>query len=155
VPHHLTVPETYRLRLTLATAGAARERGLRWARWRRCQQARARRSHARRRAPAQPPPAAPAPIVVVVPGTPALTPGNWAVVASLLPAPARTGRPRSPAARVLAGILWVMHTGAPWREIPPAHGPWRTCHDRYAQWRRDGTWGRIYAALAGPQQLTE
>jgi hypothetical protein len=155
VPHHLTVPEAYRLRLMLATAGATRERGLRWVRWRRLQQARARRSHTRRRAAAQPPPGAPAPAVVTVPGTPALTPGSQAAILGLLPAPASTGRPRRAAPAVLAGILWVMHTGAPWREIPARYGPWRTCHDWYARWQRDGTWPRIYAALARPGQLTE
>jgi hypothetical protein len=155
VPHHLTVPETYRLRLTLATAGAARERGLRWVRWRRRQQARATRSHARRRAAAQPPPAAPALAGVAVPGTPALTPASQAAILALRPAPAPTGRPRRAVTEVLAGILWVMHTGAPWREIPAQHGPWRTCHDWYARWLRDGTWRRIYAALSRPGQLTE
>jgi hypothetical protein len=149
------VPEVYRLRLALATTGAARDRRLRWAHWRRVQQARARRSHTRRRARTPPPPGAPAPVVVAVPGTAALTPAGWAAVARLLPAPAPTGRPRRAAAGVLAGIFWVMHTGAPWREIPPEHGPWRTCYGWYTRWRRDGVWSRIYTALTSLPQLTE
>ena len=149
------MPETYRLRLALATTGAARDRRLRWARWRRCQQARSQRSHARRRAPAQPPLDAPALVVVAVPATPALTPASQAAILGLLPAPAPTGRPRRAVPEVLAGILWVTHTGAPWREIPAQYGPWRTCHDWYARWQRDGTWAHIYTLLAHPGQLTE
>jgi len=43
-----------------------------------------------------------------------------------------------------------MHTGAPWRAIPSAYGPWSTCHDRYRRWQRDRTWAHIYAALVAP-----
>jgi len=128
------VPETYRLRLIAATAGAARAHRLGWSRWRRTQLARAQRAHIRRRAPAAPP----------------LTPAAWAAIVPLLPVAASRGRPRRPAQRILAGILWVMHTGAPWRAIPIAYGPWSTCHDRYRRWQRDGTWTHIYAALVAP-----
>jgi len=143
------VPETYRLRLIAATAGAARARRLGWSRWRRTQLARAQRAHTRRRAPAAPP--TPAPFAsIAVPGTPALTPAAWTAIGPLLPATAPRGRPRRDAAQVLAGILWVMPTGAPWRAIPSAYGPWRTCHDRHRRWREDDTWGRIYALLCRP-----
>ncbi len=128
------MPETYRLRLIAATAGAARAHRLGWSRWRRTQLARAQRAHIRRRAPAAPP----------------LTPAAWAAIVPLLPVAASRGRPRRPAQRILAGILWVMHTGAPWRAIPIAYGPWSTCHDRYRRWQRDGTWTHIYAALVAP-----
>jgi transposase len=48
---------------------------------------------------------------------------------------------------MLAAILWVMRTGAPWREIPEEHGPWQTAHSRHRRWRRDGTWARILGVL--------
>ncbi len=142
----MSVPETDRLRLIAATAGAARAHRLGWSRWRRTQLARAQRAHIRRRAPAAPP-LRPLIAVIAVPGTPPLTPAAWATIAPLLPVAASRGRPRRPAERILAGILWVMHTGAPWRAIPATYGPWSTCHDRYRRWQRDGTWAHIYAAL--------
>jgi len=147
------VPETYRLRLIAAAAGSVRAHRLGWSCWRRTQQARAQRAHTRHRAPAAPPPPAVPFAVVAVPGTPALTPAAWATIVPLLPATAPRGRPRRDAAQVLAGILWVMHTGAPWRAIPSAYGPWRTCHDRHRRWREDGTWDRIYAVLCRPIPL--
>jgi len=144
------VPEADRLRLVASTAGAARAHRLGWSRWRRTQLARAQQAHTRRRAPAAPPPPAVPFAVVAVPGTPALTPAAWATIVPLLPVAASRGRPRRPAQRILAGILWVMHTGAPWRAIPTTYGPWSTCHDRYRRWQRDGTWTHIYAALVAP-----
>ena len=52
--------------------------------------------------------------------------------------------------RLLGGILWVMRTGAAWRELPPAFGAAKMAYDRSARWRRDGTGARILAALQPP-----
>ncbi len=80
---------------------------------------------------------------------------QWARLQPLLPRNGRRGKQWRDHRQVIDGILWRLRVGAPWRDVPERYGPWQTCFDRYAQWRRDGTWGRIYAALAGPQQLTE
>ena len=40
-----------------------------------------------------------------------------------------------------------MHTGAPWRDVPPRYGPWQTVYDRFNRWRKDGTWAKILDAL--------
>ncbi len=45
------------------------------------------------------------------------------------------------------GILWRLHTGAPWPDIPPRYGSWRTVYDRFRRWRLDGTWATILDAL--------
>ncbi|WP_456751486.1 MULTISPECIES: IS5 family transposase [unclassified Bradyrhizobium] len=50
--------------------------------------------------------------------------------------------------RVLNGIFWVLRSGAPWRDLPTAFGPYTTCYNRFVRWRRSGVWGRIIEALA-------
>jgi len=45
------------------------------------------------------------------------------------------------------GILWHLHTGAPWPDTPERYGPWPTVYDRFNRWRQDGTWARILDAL--------
>jgi transposase len=50
--------------------------------------------------------------------------------------------------RVLNGILWVLRSGAPWRDLPDDFGPYTTCYNRFVRWRRAGVWGRITDALA-------
>jgi len=35
---------------------------------------------------------------------------------------------------VLNGILWVLGTGAQWRELPKKYPPYQTCHRRFQQW---------------------
>lgn len=59
----------------------------------------------------------------------------------------KQGHPYSEHRRVLNGILWVLRTGAPWRDLPERYGPCKTCYDRFTRWQRDGTWGRVLQAL--------
>ena len=133
--------------------GAARAHHLHWSAWRRHHQAVARQGHRARRAhrppPAQPGSATPGPIpLVAVPGTAELSEGLWQQIAPLLaPAMPRRGRPSGDLRRQLEGMLTVMHSGGPWREVPSACGPWQTIYARYALWVRTGVWERIAAIL--------
>ncbi|GHF26707.1 hypothetical protein GCM10017786_71120 [Amycolatopsis deserti] len=42
---------------------------------------------------------------------------------------------------MINAILWKLHTGAPWRDLPERYGPWKTAHERL--WTADGTWQKI------------
>lgn len=78
-----------------------------------------------------------------------MTDEQWARLEPLLPAqkPA-TGRPAKPHRAVLEAILWVLRTGAPWRDLPAQdYGPWQTAASRFYRWRHAGVWERILAAL--------
>ncbi len=48
---------------------------------------------------------------------------------------------------MLDGVLWVMKTGAPWRDLPDRFGPWKTVYERFRRWRADGTLDRVVARL--------
>jgi hypothetical protein len=62
-----------------------------------------------------------------------LTDAEWEAVRSLLPPPRPPiGRPRHDHRRVLGGILWVVRTGASWRDLPPDCGKWETASKRSA-----------------------
>jgi transposase len=47
------------------------------------------------------------------------------------------------------GIRWRTRTGAPWRDVPPAYGPWQTVYGLFRRWQRNGTWRAILTALQG------
>jgi transposase len=75
-----------------------------------------------------------------------LTDRQWERLEPLLPPERpRTGRPNDDHRRIVNGILWVLRTGAPWRDLPERYGPWRTVYARFARWQRDGTWDRLLA----------
>lgn len=75
-----------------------------------------------------------------------LTDFEWGTIKPMLPNKPR-GVPRVSDRRVLNGIFWVLRSGAPWRDLPDAFGPYTTCYNRFVRWRRAGVWGRILEAL--------
>ena len=72
-----------------------------------------------------------------------LTDEAWERIAPLLPENGRRGKQCKDHREVVNGTLWRIRTGAPWRDLPSRYGPWQTCYDRFARWRRDGTWDRL------------
>ncbi|BAB49640.1 mll2531 [Mesorhizobium japonicum MAFF 303099] len=76
-----------------------------------------------------------------------LTDHEWTAIKPMLPNKPR-GVPRVNDRRVLNGIFWVLRSGAPWRDLPTAFGPYTTCYNRFVRWRRAGVWGRMIEALA-------
>ena len=71
---------------------------------------------------------------------------HWEIIADLFPRTSR-GRPWRDHRTVVDGVLWVLFSGAPWRDLPERYGPWQTAHRRFTTWRADGTWGRVLARL--------
>jgi transposase len=77
-----------------------------------------------------------------------LTDEQWDLVGPMLPPhTARTGRRPKCSRVMLNGIFWILHTGAPWRDLPERFGPWQTVYDHFARWRRAGVFDRILDAL--------
>src|SRR5438105_6750780 len=79
-----------------------------------------------------------------------LTDAQWACIAPSFPDRYPGDRPGHPwriHRLIVNGILWVLHTGAPWRDLPERYGPWESVFYCFNCWRRDGTWSRIATAL--------
>jgi len=83
---------------------------------------------------------------------------QWTALEPLLPV--NIGRRWSDHRQVINGILWVLNTGAAWRDMPerfgpwyrplasaPGIGPWPTIYHRFNSWTKDGLWQRISQAL--------
>lgn len=77
-----------------------------------------------------------------------LTDEEWAALEPLLPCQRpRTGRPAKDHRTVLNGMVWILRTGAPWRDLPERYGPWQTVYSRFRRWREAGIWDQVLAAL--------
>jgi transposase len=73
---------------------------------------------------------------------------QWERLSKLLPSEKpNTGRPSKDLRRVVNGILWILRTGAPWRDLPERYGPWTTVSNRFYRWRRAGIWDRVLSEL--------
>lgn len=78
-----------------------------------------------------------------------LTDREWALLEPLLPRQRSTdqGHPYKAHRQVVNGMLWILHTGASWRDLPPRYGPWESVYSRFRRWTRSGLWDRILSAL--------
>ena len=45
-------------------------------------------------------------------------------------------------------VLWIVRTGAPWRDLPEQFGCWNSVFRRFSRWSAKGIWHRIFAAMA-------
>jgi transposase len=81
-----------------------------------------------------------------------LTDAQWVQIERHLPRPRRSpkgGRPRVSNRDVVDGILWVLKTGARWRDLPDGYPSGSTCWRRLRQWDEDGTWLAMWRAFLG------
>lgn len=77
-----------------------------------------------------------------------VTDEQWELVRlHIKPRGGKTGRKAKDPRVMLNGCLWVLRTGAPWRDLPERFGHWRTVYDYFTSWRAEGTFDRILRAL--------
>lgn len=76
-----------------------------------------------------------------------LTDEQWDLIKDVFPPPASTGRPPVSRRDVVDGILWIMRTGAPWRDLPEELGKWGTVWDLFDTWNDDGTLNEVLQRL--------
>src|ERR1700688_1188002 len=80
-----------------------------------------------------------------------LTDAQWAILEPVFQPKRRSdgrGRPWRDTRAVLHGVLWILRTGAQWRELPSKYPPYQTCHRRFQSWQRSGLLTRVLQKLA-------
>ena len=77
----------------------------------------------------------------------------WEIVEPLVPRRERRyrypGRKRFPDRQALQGILFVLHTGIAWQQLPQelGFGSGVTCWRRLQEWQQAGVWDRLHELL--------
>ena len=78
-----------------------------------------------------------------------LSDAEWARLQPLLPPATRTGgRNAKPHRPIIEAMIWVLRTGAPWRDLPAAYGPWQSVYTRWSRWSSSGVMASLLEALA-------
>lgn len=76
----------------------------------------------------------------------------WEVLEASIPTPPRRAdgkdRPWRDLRDVLNGILWILRTGAPWKDLPERYPPYQTCHRRFQLWTEEGVLDEVLRVLA-------
>ena len=77
-----------------------------------------------------------------------LTQAQWERIAPMLPGkvsdPGRTGGDNR---LFVNGCLWVLRSGAHWRDLPERYGNWKTLHKRFTRWAKAGVWDEVFISL--------
>lgn len=74
---------------------------------------------------------------------------QWERIAPLLPGkegdPGRTGRDNR---LFVEAVLWLVRTGAPWRDLPAHFGNWFSVWKRFRRWAEKGVFERLFYELS-------
>lgn len=77
-----------------------------------------------------------------------ISPEQWDEIKRAFPLrKSQYGRPSRSDYEIFNGILWVLFSGASWRDVPERYGPWKTVYDRYNGWKRNGTLEKVLSLL--------
>ena len=49
------------------------------------------------------------------------------------------GRPAKDTRQFINAVLWIIRTGAPWRDLPAEYGDWKNTNRRFCRWRDIGS----------------
>ncbi len=81
-----------------------------------------------------------------------LTDDLWSLISDLFVDPKpdpRGGRPRVEPRRCIEGILWILRSGARWKDLPRSFPSYATCWRRFEKWTAEGTWETAWRRLVG------
>ena len=79
-----------------------------------------------------------------------LSDAQWERIAPILPGkPGDPGRTADNNRLFVEAILWIVRTGAPWRDLPELFGFWNTVFRRFRRWAKNGVFDRIFKSLSG------
>lgn len=79
-----------------------------------------------------------------------LTDEQWYLIADLFREPAvgpSGGRPRVPARPCFEGVLWMLRSGARWKDLPKHFPSPATCWRRLQAWSEAGLWEKAWSRL--------
>lgn len=76
-----------------------------------------------------------------------LTDDQWELIRDAFPTPATRGRKPLDRRNIVDGILWMLRTGAPWRDVPEEFGNWSTIWDLFDAWNANGILDEIVRRL--------
>lgn len=79
-----------------------------------------------------------------------LTDEQWNLISDLFPEQPvgpKGGRPTAPSRPCVEGIIWILRTGARWKDLPRHFPSSSTCWRRLKAWTEAGIWDRAWGRL--------
>ena len=84
-----------------------------------------------------------------------LNDAQWNRIKCLFEEPKKVGRPPLNPRKVFNAILWILKSGARWRDLPSCYGNWNTIYHKFRRWCSLGLFERLLQLLnAGAKDTT-
>ena len=80
-----------------------------------------------------------------------LTDAQWARIKFLFEKPCKVGHTSLNPRMVLNGILWILRSGARWRDLPARYGNWNSIYHKFRQWCNLGIFERLLKIINGEE----
>jgi len=78
-----------------------------------------------------------------------LSEGGWDRISGLIIGrPDQKGSTGRDNRMFVEGVLWIVRTGSPWRDLPDVFGDWNSVFRRFSRWSQKGVWRRIFDAMS-------
>jgi transposase len=79
-----------------------------------------------------------------------LTDEQWEQLKDMLPAERKPqgGRLAKNNRQMVNAMLWVVRSGAPWRDLPEYYGPWQSVYTRFRRWEKLGLFDQMLKTIA-------
>jgi len=73
---------------------------------------------------------------------------QWRKIEGFLPGrPGHVGVTAKDNRAFVNGVLWVLRSGARWKDMPAEYGNWKSTHKRFTRWAKAGILARIFKVL--------
>jgi transposase len=84
-----------------------------------------------------------------------LTDDEWERIEPLLPPERKAGpgRPARDNRTMVNAMVWIVRSGAPWRDLPERYGPWQSVYTRFSRWSRQGILLKLFNKLSEDPDL--
>jgi len=76
---------------------------------------------------------------------------DWVLIEPLMKGKAGdVGRSSADNRLFINAVIWIVRSGAAWRDLPSRYGAWNSVYQRFRRWAKTGHWQAIFEALQDP-----
>ena len=73
---------------------------------------------------------------------------KWDKIKRYFEIPNKKGRAYKNVHNTVNGIIWILRSGAPWRDLPSRYGQWNAVYKCFSKWQEQGLFEKIFKELA-------
>ena len=77
-----------------------------------------------------------------------LTDEQWNRIKQYFEIAKKNGRPYKNVRNTVNGIVWILKSGAAWRDLPSRYGEWSAVYKCFSKWQEQGLFEKVFEELA-------